>query len=89
MTSKLGTFYKYKHTKITQMTQGLPTSIRYRNTLYKPLKIINPESSPKKRIVDFSLRKYFRKANQLYFDKCFNQFKFYIIYLENDNQKCV
>ena len=82
MTSKLGKFNKYKHKKSTWITQGLVTSIRYRDTLYEQLKLTNPESS-QYAILLVNLKTYnsilktnFRKAKQLYYDKCFNHFKF-------------
>ena len=80
MTSKLVKFNKYKHKKSTWITQGLLTSIRYRDKLYKQIKLINPESS-KYAILLVNLKTYnsilktsFRKAKQLYYDKCFNNF---------------
>ena len=82
MTSKLVKFNKYKHKKSTWITQGLLTSIRYRDKLYKQIKLTNPESS-KYAILLVNLKTYnsilktsFRKAKQLYYDKCFNNFKF-------------
>ena len=82
MTSKLVKFNKYKHEKSTWITQGLLTSIRYRDKLYKQIKLTNPESS-EYAILLVNLKTYnsilktrFRKAKQLYYDKCFNNFKF-------------
>ena len=82
MTSKLVKFNKYKHKKSTWITQGLLTSIRYRDKLYKQIKLTNPESS-KYAILLVNLKTYnsilktsVRKAKQLYYDKCFNNFKF-------------
>ena len=82
MTSKLVKFNKYKHKKSTWITQGLLTSIRYRDKLYKQIKLTNPESS-EYAILLVNLKTYnsilktsFRKAKQIYYDKCFHNFKF-------------
>ena len=45
MPCKLVKFNKYKHKKSTWITQGLLKSIRYRDKLYKQLKLSNPNSS--------------------------------------------
>ena len=42
MPNKLVTFYRYKHKKSTWITHGLLTSIRYRDKMYKQLKLTNP-----------------------------------------------
>ena len=70
-------FNKYKHMKSTWIIQGLLTSIRYRDKL---IKLTNSESS-KYAILLVNLKTYnsilktsFRKAKQLYYDKCFNNF---------------
>ena len=72
MTSKLVKFYKYKHKKSTWITQGLLISIRYRDKLYKKLKITNPESSEYgillvnlKKTCNGILKTSIRKAKQL------------------------
>ena len=44
MPIKLVTFKQYKHTKSSWITQGLPKSIRYRDKLYKQLKLTNPDT---------------------------------------------
>ena len=82
MTSKLVKFNKYKHKKSTWITQGLLTSIRHRDKLYKQIKLSNPESS-KYAILLVNLKTYnsiffkgLRKAKQIYYDKCFHNFKF-------------
>ena len=82
MTSKLMKFNKYKHKKSTWITQGLLTSIRYRDKLYKQIKLTNPESS-EYAILLVNLKTYnsilktsFRKAKQIYYDKCFHNYKF-------------
>ena len=82
MTSKLVKFNKYKHQKSTLITEGLLISIRYRDKLYKKQKITNPESSDYG-ILLVNLKTYngilktsIRKAKQLYYDECFNHFKF-------------
>ena len=44
MPIKIMKFYKYKHKKSTWITQGLLKYIRYRDTLYKQLKMSDPNS---------------------------------------------
>ena len=44
MPGKLVQFYKYKHRQSTWITQGLLKSVRYRDELYKQLKLNNPNS---------------------------------------------
>ena len=44
MPCKLVKFNKYKHKKSTWITQGLLKSIRYRDKLYKQLRLSNPNS---------------------------------------------
>ena len=44
MPCKLVKFNKYKHKKCTWITQGLLKSIRYRDKLYKQLRLSNPNS---------------------------------------------
>ena len=44
MPSKIVKFNKYKHNKYSWITQGLPKSIRYRDQLFKKLKLTNPNS---------------------------------------------
>ena len=45
MTCKLVKCNKYRHKNSTWITQGLFTSIRYRDKLYKQIKLTNPEPS--------------------------------------------
>ena len=42
--SKLVKFYKYKHTKSKWITMGLLKSIKFRDKLYKRMKLTNPNS---------------------------------------------
>ena len=44
MTSKLVKFNQYKHKKSNWITRGLLRSIRFRDNLYKKLKLTNPGS---------------------------------------------
>ena len=81
MPGKLVKFYKYKHTKSTWITQGLLKSIRYRNKLYKQLKLTNP-NSPNYETISINLQTYngilktnIHAAKQIYFESCFNRFK--------------
>ena len=82
MMSKFVKFNKYKHKKSTWITQGLLTSIRHRDKLYKQIKLTNPDS-PEHEMLLINLRTYtiilkksFRIAKQSYFETRFNQFKF-------------
>ena len=45
MPSKWVKFNKYKHKKSSWITQGLLKSIKYRDKLYKRLKLIDPNSA--------------------------------------------
>ena len=78
MTSKLVKFNKYTHKDNSRTANHN----KIRDKLYKQIKLTNPESS-KYAILLVNLKKYnsiiktgFRKAKQLYYDKCFNNFKF-------------
>ena len=82
MTSKLVKLNKCQREKSTWITQGLLISIRYRDKRYTQLHIINNESS-EYGILLVNLKKYngilkrsICKAKQLYYDKCYNHFKF-------------
>ena len=44
MPSTLVKFNKYKHKKYKWITRGLPGSIRFRDNLYKSMKLTNPTS---------------------------------------------
>ena len=44
MPNKLVTFNRYKHKKSAWITQGLITSIRYRDKMYTTFKLTNPNS---------------------------------------------
>ena len=44
MTSKLVKYNKYKHKKSKLVTTGLLRSIRFRDTLYKKIKLTTPAS---------------------------------------------
>ena len=72
---------KYKHTKSPWITQGLLKSIRYRDKLYKQLKLTNPDTVEYE-VLKINLKSYnailkrsFRIAKQNYFETCFNKFK--------------
>ena len=74
-------FNKYKHKNSTWITQGLLKSIRYRDTLYKQLKMSDP-NSPDYETTNTILKTYnsilkrnIRAAKQIYFESRFNQFK--------------
>ena len=58
MPNKLVKFNIYKHKKSTWITHGLLTSIRYRDKMYKQLKLTNPSSNNYETIkIHFSLFK--------------------------------
>ena len=74
MPSKLVKFDKYKHNKSTWITQGLLKSIRYRDKLYKQIKLTNP-NSPNYETISINLKTYngilktnIHAAKQIYFE---------------------
>ena len=71
-------FNKCKHKNSTWITQGLLKSIRYRDTLYKQLKMSDP-NSPDYETTNTILKTYnsilkrnIRAAKQIYFESRFN-----------------
>ena len=80
MPCKLVKFNKYKHKKSTWITQGLLKSIRYRDKLYKQLRLSNP-SSPHYNTLSINLKTYnlilkksIMSAKQMYYESCFNRY---------------
>ena len=80
MPCKLVKFNKYKHKKSTWITQGLLKSIRYRNKLYKQMRLSNP-SSPHYNTLTINLKTYnlilkksIMSAKQMYCESCFNRY---------------
>ena len=57
MPGKLVKFDKYKHNTSTRITLGLLMSIRYRDKLYKQLKLTNPDS-PNYETISIDLKMY-------------------------------
>ena len=81
MPSKWVKFNKYKHKKSYWITQGLLESIKYRDNLYKRLKLTDPKSANYDTI-NINLETYnrilktsIRAAKQIYFELCFKRFK--------------
>ena len=81
MPSKIVKFNKYKHKKSSWITQGLLKSIRYRDKLYKKLKLTNP-NSPNYDTIKTNLKTYnlilkqnIHSAKQIYYETCFHQFR--------------
>ena len=81
MPSKWVKFNKYKHKKSSWITQGLLESIKYRDNLYKLLKLTDPNSANYDTI-NINLKTYngilktsIRAAKQIYFELCFKRFK--------------
>ena len=81
MPSKWEKFNKYKHKKSSWVTQGLLKSIKYRDKLYKRLKLTDPNSANYDTI-NINLKTYngilktsIRAAKQTYFELCFKRFK--------------
>ena len=79
MPNKMVKLKKYKHKKSSWITKGLLKSIRYRNKLYKQLKLTNPDTFEYS-VLKINLKSYnailkrsFRIANQIYFETCFNK----------------
>ena len=81
MPIKIMKFNKYKHKNSTWITQGLLKSIRYRDTLYKQLKMSDP-NSPDYETTNAILKTYnsilkrnIRAVKTKYFESRFNRFK--------------
>ena len=76
---KLVKFNKYKHKKSTWITQGLLKSIRYRDKLYKQLRLSNPNSLHydtlkfNLKTYNLILRKSIISAKQIYYESRFNR----------------
>ena len=61
-------FNKYKHKKSTKITQGVLTSLRHRDKLYKQLKLTYPDSSEYEMLLN--------NLKKSYFETHFNQCKY-------------
>ena len=79
MPTKLVKFNKYKHKKSMWITQGIQTSIQYRDKLYKQLKLTYPNSSNYE--ININLKTYntilthtIRAAKKVYFENMCNRF---------------
>ena len=77
MPSKMVKLKKYKHKKSSWITQGLLKSIRYRDHLYKQLKLTNPDTVEYE-VIKINLKSYndilkrsFLIAKQNYFETFF------------------
>ena len=81
MPSKIVKFNKYKHKKSSWITQGLLKSIRYREKLYKKLKLTNPNSpnydtiKTNLKTYNLILKKNIHSAKQMYYETCFHHFR--------------
>ena len=74
MPCKLVKFNKYKHKKSAWITQGLLKSIRYRDKLYKQLRLSNPNSLDYDlKTYNLILRKSIISAKQMYYESRFNR----------------
>ena len=79
MRCKLVKFNKYKHKKSTWITQGLLKSIRYRDKLYKKLRLSNPNTLHydtlkfNLKTYNLILRKSIISAKQTYYESRFNR----------------
>ena len=84
MPCKLMKFNKYKHKKSTWITQGLLKSIRYRDKLYKQLRLSNPNALHYNTLkfnlktYNLILRKSIISAKQIYYESRFNRIGNYI-----------
>ena len=81
MPSKWVKFNKYKHKMSSWITQGLLKSNKFRDNLYKRLKLTNPNST-NYNTININLKTYngilkrsIRTAKHTYFELCFNRFK--------------
>ena len=74
-------FNKYKHKKSSWITQGLLKSIRYRDQLYKKLKLTNPNSPNYDTIknilktYNLILKQNIHSTKQIYYETCFHHFR--------------
>ena len=81
MPSKIVKFNKYKHKKSSWITQGLLKSIRYRDKLYKKLKLTNPNSpnydtiKTNLKTYNLILKQHIHSAKQIYYETCFHHFR--------------
>ena len=82
MTGKFVKFNKYKHKKSKWITYGILKSIRFRDNLYKKLKLTNPVLREYE-ILYINLQTYnkilkrsIRVAKQLFLESTFNRYKF-------------
>ena len=81
MPNKLVKFNRYKHKKSAWITQGILTSIRYRDKMYTQLKLTNPTSGNYETIkinlktYNTILKKNIRAAKQIYFESRFSLFR--------------
>ena len=79
MPCKLVKFNKYKHKKSAWITLGLLKSIRYRDKLYKQLRLSNPNSlhydtlKLNLKTYNLILRKSIISAKQMYYESRFNR----------------
>ena len=84
MPCKLVKFNKYKHKKSAWITLGLLKSIRYRDKLYKQLRLSNPNSlhydtlKLNLKTYNLILRKSIISAKQMYYESRFNRIGNYI-----------
>ena len=75
-------FNKYKHKKEKWITTGILKSIKYRDKIYKTLKLTNPNSSEytsiKQKLVAYRsiLKKSIRHAKQTYYTSVLHKFKY-------------
>ena len=90
MPSKMVRLKKYKHKKSSWITKGLLKSIRYRDKLYKQLKLTNPVSFEYS-VLKINLKSYnailkrsFRIAKQIYFENALTNFNQILKYMENN-----
>ena len=80
MPCKLVKFNKYKHKKSSWITQGLFKSIRYRDKLYKQMRLSNPSSPHYKKLstnlktYNLILKKSIISAKQICYESCFNRY---------------
>ena len=81
MPSKIVKFNKYKHNKSSWITQGLLKSIRYRDQLYKKLKLTNLNSpnydtiKTNLKTYNLILKQHIHSAKQIYYETCFHHFR--------------
>ena len=80
--TKVVKFHKYRHKKSNWITKGILRSIKYRDKLYKQLKMLDPDcaqyttSCTNLKTYNVILKKNIREAKRLHYVQLFDKYKF-------------